>query len=99
MSHHCQYDCCAICDGKIQYQGYEDATHKVEVCGDCQAGLCQFAVEVETYQDLIHWMEFEDPRDVYHILSSLNFEVCRYDTKVDEIWVEVLRQNGQTVPD
>ena len=49
---HGDYDCCAICDCKIKYNGFDSLT-KEKICESCLIGLRINDVHVITFEELL----------------------------------------------
>jgi len=81
---HADYNCCAICDSKLNYAGF-DATTKEEICSCCVANLAEKGVIVHDVDELIEWIKNEDAGKVAKILKDMGFRFCYYSNTVDEI--------------
>ena len=81
---HADYHCCAVCDSKMSYAGF-DATTKEEICSCCVANLAEKGVIVHDVDELMKWIEEEDNKKVAKILVDVGFRFCHYSNDVDEI--------------
>lgn len=81
---HAEYNCCAVCDSKLCYAGF-NATTKKEICSRCVANLAEKGVIVHDVDELIEWIKNEDAERVANILKDVGFSFCCYSNTVDEI--------------
>mgnify|MGYP000592541095 CR=1 FL=1 len=81
---HADYHCCAICDKKISFGGF-DATTKEQICSECVANLAERGVIVHDITELIEWIKREEPLKVATILRDVGFRFCYYDNIVDKM--------------
>jgi len=81
---HADYNCCAVCDSKLSYAGF-DATTKKEICSRCVANLAEKGVIVHDVDELIEWVKNEDAEKVAKILKDVKFKFCFYPNEVDDI--------------
>ncbi len=84
---HADYDCCAVCDCKMSYNGGMAETKK-EICSHCVAELATRGVIVHGVDKLMEWMRNTDLRKVKRILKECNFRVCFYIGEIDELLAE-----------
>mgnify|MGYP000879295570 CR=1 FL=1 len=56
---HADYDCCAICDCKMQYNEFDSLT-KERICEPCLIKLRVNGVMVITFDELIKWVNDTD---------------------------------------
>jgi len=81
---HGDYDCCAICDGKMVYKGFGEASHKKSICTSCLVKLRDMGLHIITVDELIEWIN-KTPKDtVVEILKKLRFRACHYKNEVDD---------------
>ncbi len=80
---HGDYHCCAICDRKMDYAGW-DARTKEDVCGVCGPALAKQGVFCWSGSDVLQWLEVEHPLRAAAILASLGFSKCYYANPVDD---------------
>jgi hypothetical protein len=59
---HGDYHCCAICDCKLHYGGYDTRT-KENVCMGCMANLAKADIIIYTVDDLIEWIKASETED------------------------------------
>ena len=86
---HGDYNCCAVCDCKLEYAGW-DATTKERICEYCLEKLQQMNLPIVTVKQLIEWIENEEPETLREKLKELGFRACYYKNDVDE----AVRQRG-----
>ena len=89
---HANYDCCAICDMKIDYAGMNAET-KEELCPDCQVRLREYGIDIKHSYDtqtFIKWVKDTDADTVKKVLTELGFRVCYYSNEVDRVVLEKL---------
>ena len=79
---HGDYDCCAICDNKQSYNGYDAAT-KEEICSDCLVALRELDVNVLTVKELLDWLKTEKSAILKDNLARLGFGYCYYENPID----------------
>lgn len=84
---HADYDCCAICDDKMEYQGgYADT--KGKLCADCierSAALGKLCVRPK--QVLEHIKSLSDD-DALTWLHAMGFDPCYYENDLDKYLIE-----------
>lgn len=80
---HSDYDCCAICDGKLFYNP-DDPTTKELLCTGCVAALEKHGVIVTSVRELLDWMS-KDGKAV-EILEAIGFSECYFRNEVDELY-------------
>lgn len=83
---HADYDCCAICDCKVNYLPYSEA--KEAICVPCLKNLHKAGVMVYTSEELLEWMKSNSDKAV-DILLSVGFEVCGYGNPIDDTFREL----------
>ena len=84
---HGDYHCCALCDCKITYGGF-DATTKEQICSECVADLAQKGVIVHNVQELLEWIEKTDIKILKSILKDIGFTFCFYPNVIDRALIE-----------
>ena len=85
---HGDYNCCARCDSKQSYNGF-DATTKEEVCADCALDLLELTGERITSGDhLAAWIMRDDVSNAQ--VARLGISLCYYENAVDD----ALKQRG-----
>lgn len=80
---HSDYNCCAVCDRKMGYQGI-GARSKTEICSSCVADLAEQGVIVHHTGELIEWIEETETEEVESVLDKVGFSFCYYSNSVDE---------------
>ena len=79
---HADYDCCAVCDYKLGYAGW-NATTKERICEDCLLKLQEMNLKIVTVGQLVAWIKGTD-RNVLRIkLKEIGFRRCYYENDVD----------------
>jgi len=81
---HGDYHCCAICDSKMAYVGF-DAVAKEHICSYCVANLARRGVIVGNVKELIEWITKAKKKQLEQILSAVGFRKCFYLNDVDEM--------------
>ena len=78
---HADYDCCARCDSKMAYSGFEALT-KEEVCSGCALDLFELTGRrITSGEELTDYIiEVCDEEDV----AALGISTCFYENPVDE---------------
>ena len=92
---HANYDCCAICDVKLEYTGMYAKT-KEEICGNCLQNLYNSGgflkdEPIFTVEQLMEWMEAEEPEKVIDILEHIGFTkcICGDNNPVDKVYCRI----------
>lgn len=81
---HADYNCCAICDDKLEYVGNWNAETKARICESCLRNLQRLGLNIVTVDQLIDWIKKEE-RDVLRAkLKELGFRACYYRNDVDD---------------
>lgn len=80
---HADYHCCAICDSKLEYGGY-DSTTKERICEVCLLELQLLDLKIVTVDQFIRWVESVDQEVLRSTLKELCFRKCFYDNDVDK---------------
>lgn len=80
---HADYDCCAVCDCKMNYNEWEAET-KGRICGECVADMARLGVICGTAEELIEWINAAEPSEVKRILGAVGYDPCHYDNPVDQ---------------
>ena len=84
---HGDYDCCAICDSKQSYGGW-DAKTKEKICSYCVCELSKEGVVVHDVNELLAWMDETDINAMREILIRVNFRKCFYPNEVDDLLLD-----------
>ena len=81
---HADYECCAVCDTKMTYHGF-DAPTKERICPDCMRCLGTAGLHVFTGEEVAAAI-VTDPERVVPILEACGFKTCFYGNPVDDAW-------------
>lgn len=81
---HGDYDCCACCDAKGDYN--EDAYAKEDFCAVCAGALADHGVEARTAEEFNRWLDTVDVETGRRILEAVGFQRCCYSNPTDEIY-------------
>lgn len=80
---HADYECCAVCDGRMSYSS--NAEGKQLVCPRCALEIMKLSgQEVTTSEEFIAWVNDYQKRHVLPMLRKLGFRKCYYGNDVDE---------------
>lgn len=79
---HADYDCCAICDSKLDYN-YE-AKSKDKICTVCLKALRSNDVNVLDIDEFINWVNSTDKPKLLTVLKKIGFSFCYYNNLVDD---------------
>lgn len=80
---HGDYNCCAVCDCKMQYS--YDATTKEQICTACLKALRTQGLSILDVDELKNWIKTEKPEIVKDVLSKIGYSKCCYGNEVDEL--------------
>ena len=81
---HGDYNCCAVCDDKLEYNPY-DAKTKEYICFCCQVGLKENGVIVKSKKELIDWIKHTPAKIVVGLLKTVGYNRCYYENDVDAV--------------
>lgn len=81
---HGNYDCCAICDCKMEYADY-DARTKEDICDICFKKIKELNLPIETVDDLKKYIKETDCRELEENLIKLKYKFCCYGNEIDEL--------------
>ena len=84
---HADYNCCAICDNKMDYAGF-GADTKTKLCPDCierSAALGKLCVSPEQVAE--HIKSLSDA-DAIAWLHAMGFDPCYYENDLDKYLIE-----------
>lgn len=81
---HADYNCCALCDGKMEYASFYDATTKDDLCYECMSDLRDAGAHVLNGREFLEWIKSIPDEQLVERLSSLGYWPCYYDNPVDE---------------
>ena len=79
---HADYNCCAVCDCKLHYVGYDSET-KEEICDYCLKELRDMGIHIITACELVDWIKNTDSETVEKVLKSVGYSACYYPNDVD----------------
>lgn len=85
---HCDYNCCACCDCKMNYCGADDAETKKDICQGCVQALNEHGVRVYNHEQFKDWLTTVSIADGTRILKGVGFEMCIYHNEIDKIYKE-----------
>ena len=80
---HGDYNCCAICDCKLDYNRWDPRT-KEEICPACLIRLRDLGLPIVTVQEFIEWVEKADIETLKARLKELGFRRCHFSNPVDK---------------
>lgn len=80
---HSDYNCCAICDRKLEYAGF-NATTKERICESCLVELQTRKLPIVTVAQFIDWVKGIDKDMLRSTLKDLGFRRCYYSNDVDD---------------
>ena len=87
---HGDYNCCAICDSKLDYNA-SDARTKEEICTYCLHKLRDNGLNVLDVAEFIEWIETTELKVLTDTLKKIGFSFCCYSNPVDDA---VLKRTG-----
>jgi len=79
---HADYNCCAVCDCKLDYAGW-NATTKERICEDCLLKLQEMNLKIVTVRQLIAWIKDTDNDVLREKLKEMGYRCCYYENDVD----------------
>lgn len=80
---HADYDCCAVCDSKMNYN--PDAEAKSSICGYCLKRLYkEFLVDIDNVHELMDWVNSVDSSIIRQVLAGMGYSKCYYENPVDD---------------
>lgn len=88
---HGDYNCCAVCDCKLDFNASDPRTKK-EICTDCLHTLKDNGLNVLNPDELIKWIETADEEVLKDTLDKIGFSFCYYSNPVDDA---VLKRSGR----
>lgn len=81
---HGNYNCCAICDDKMGYAGWEAET-KEEICEECLKNIKKLNLNIENIEDLKTFIRETDYKTLKETLINLGYCFCYYGNEIDEL--------------
>lgn len=78
---HADYNCCAVCDCKLDYNAY-DARCKQDICTNCLKDLRDVGAMVLDVPELMAWIA-SDPY-LADKLKRVGYSKCFYENEVDD---------------
>lgn len=90
---HSDYNCCAVCDTKMNYNA-ADARTKEDICTDCMRSLHSCGIMVYDGEELLQWMNSkpaaEAVRDIKVAVGTIS--KCFYPNPVDDKWAAMIAE-------
>lgn len=81
---HADYNCCAICDSKMDYNGW-CATTKEEICEGCFIDIIRLGLKIKNIDDLKEYIKTGEYSEVKENLLKLGFSFCHYSNEIDDL--------------
>lgn len=81
---HGDYNCCAICDNKMGYAGWEAET-KEEICENCLEELEKLNLNIKNIENLKKFIKETDYKTLEETLINLGYHFCYYGNDIDEL--------------
>ena len=81
---HADYNCCAICDSKMDYAGFESET-KEDICTDCLEECKKLKLNIENIEDLKKYIKETDYKTLKETLIKLGYRFCYYGNDIDDL--------------
>ena len=81
---HGDYNCCALCDCKMDYSGWE-ATTKEEICEDCLDNIKELDLNITNVKELEKFIGDGDYEKVRELLLKCDFWFCHYWNEIDKL--------------
>lgn len=80
---HADYNCCAICDDKMYYAGFESET-KEEICDACLNVINEMDLNISNVEELKKFIESGEYEKVKELLINCGFWFCYYGNEIDK---------------
>lgn len=91
---HGNYNCCALCDCKMDYTGWE-ATTKEEICENCLKNIKELDLNIANIEELKDFIEYGDYEKIKELLLKCDFSFCFYGNEIDKnVWYRFFRKRG-----
>lgn len=87
---HGDYACCAICDSKQHYVGFNN-DFKAEICSSCLRSLHEEKIMVYTPEEFVKWAKAQTKKHLKIILTIIGFSDCWYENPVDKAVTRFLK--------
>lgn len=89
---HGDYNCCALCDCKMDYNGW-GATTKKEICEECLDIIKDFGLNITNVEELTSYIETGKYDEVKELLIKCDFWFCHYWNDVDKlVWYRFFKK-------
>jgi len=79
---HGDYNCCAVCDSKMDYNA-RDARTKEDICTECLKGLRDAGINALDVDELMAWIAAQPAAVVLSQLATVGFSPCFYANRLD----------------
>ena len=80
---HGDYNCCAICDSKMDYNAYEAKT-KEDMCEECLDKCKELNLNIKDVDDFKEYIKNASYTELKENLIKLNYEFCWYSNDLDK---------------
>ena len=89
---HGDYNCCALCDCKMDYNAW-GATTKEEICEDCMKAIKELGLNITNVEELKDFIENADYEKVKKFLLKCDFCFCFYWNEIDKsVWYRFFKK-------
>lgn len=92
---HADYNCCAICDSKMDYAGWESET-KEDICTDCLENIKKLNLKIENIEDLKKYIKDTDYQTLRKTLLKLDYSFCYYGNDIDDLVANNFQPSGMS---
>ena len=92
---HADYNCCAICDSKMDYAGWESET-KEDICTYCLENIKKLNLKIENVEDLKKYIKDTDYKTLRETLIKLDYSFCYYSNDIDDLVVSNFQPSGMS---
>lgn len=90
---HGDYNCCAICDDKMDYVGWGAET-KEEICECCLKNIEELNLNIKNIDDLKEYIKSEDYKKLEQNFIKLGFHFCYYENEIDDLAFKRFQPSG-----